>query len=84
MVVLFLVFEVQSKSLSLGQDCIVGHMVQVWDHQVVHHIVDQVLDHRIVDQVQKIFHPIQVILDTLVWVREDLHMDQDILDLEMA
>lgn len=84
MVVLFLVFEVQSKSLSLVQDCIVGHMVQVWDHQVVHHIVDQVLDHRIVDQVQKIFHPIQVILDTLVWVREDLHMDQDILDLEMA
>ena len=62
MVVLFLVFEVQSKSLSLVQDCIVGHMVQVWDHQVVHHIVDQVLDHRIVDQVQKIFHPIQVIL----------------------
>lgn len=84
MVVLFLVFEVQSKSLSLVQDCIVGHMVQVWDHQVVHHIEDQVLDHRIVDQVQKIFHPIQVILDTLVWVREDLHMDQDILDLEMA
>ena len=25
-----------------------------------------------------------IYLDTLVWVREDLHMDQDILDPEMA
>jgi len=82
--VLFLAFEVQSKSLSQVQDCIVGHMAQVLDHQVVHHIEAQVQDHRIVDQVQKIFHPIQVILDTLVWDLGVLHKDQDILDPEMA
>lgn len=81
---LVLVFEVQTKSLVLVQDCIVDHMVLVWVHQEVRRIARVLDHHQIVDQVPKILSPIQVSLDTWVWVREVLHRVLDSQDHGMA
>jgi len=59
---LVLVFEVKTKSLVLGQDCIVDHMVLVLVHQEAHRIARVLDHHQIVDQVRKILNPIQVSL----------------------
>lgn len=88
MAALCLVFEVQPKSLSQVLGCIADHMVLglmtmgTQEVQVLDHLL--MVDQHIEDQVQRIFHPIQENLDTLVSAQEVRHMDQDIQDLAMA